>query len=213
MSRLGIAVMAKAPVAGAAKTRLVPALGQAGAAALAERLLDHALAQAAAAAAAEQGHLTLWTTPDITHPAFTRARQRHGLALAVQVGADLGARMAHVFSRASTPLLLMGTDAPELDARLLRQAATALASSPVVFVPAHDGGYALVGLRQATPALLRALFADMAWSHDRVMAVTRQRLAEAGVAHAELPPVFDIDEPADLAHLPRGWQERPATLP
>jgi len=55
MSRFDIALMAKAPVAGAAKTRLAPALGAAGAALLAEKLLDHAVAQAAAAVQAEGG--------------------------------------------------------------------------------------------------------------------------------------------------------------
>lgn len=210
MSGLQIAVMARAPVAGAAKTRLAPALGAAGAAALAERLLDHAVAQAAAAAAAEQGHLTLWTTPDASHPAFVRARQRHGLTLAVQCAGDLGTRMTQVFTGVSTPLLLMGSDAPALSAAMLQQAGAALRSSGVVFVPAHDGGYALVGLRHATPALLHTLFANMRWSHAQVMAITRQRLADAGVPYVELPAVADIDEPADLMHLPADLRSQPA---
>ena len=212
MSGLHVAVMAKAPVAGAAKTRLIPALGAAGAAALAERLLDHAVAQAAAAAA-EQGQVTLWATPDASHPAFVRATRRHGLKLAVQGDGDLGARMAQVFAGVSSPLLLMGTDAPALDAAMLRRAGAALQSSAVVFVPAHDGGYALVGLRQPTPALLQTLFAGMAWSHAQVMAITRTRLVAAGVLHAELPPVADIDEPADLVHLPPGLRWPPPAAP
>lgn len=202
-----IAIMAKAPVAGLAKTRLAPALGEAGAAALAERLLAHAVAQAAAA---ELGAVTLWATPDVSHPAFTQAQRQHGVVLAVQPNGDLGARMAQVFEHGfaldCSPILLMGTDAPELGAAMLRQAAAALRTHDAVFVPAHDGGYALVGLRAAPPgqlsALLSACFSGMRWSTPQVMAQTRQRLAAAVITHAELESVADIDEPADLRYLP-----------
>ena len=212
MNGLHIALMAKAPVAGAAKTRLAPALGAAGAAALAERLLDHAVAQATAAAA-PTGRVTLWVTPDLHHPAFERARRQHGVTLALQGTGDLGARMAQVFALAAEPLLLMGTDAPALTTAVLRQAASALQTHGVVFVPALDGGYALVGLRQPTPALLQALFADMTWSHAQVMTTTRARLAAARVPHTELPAVADIDEPADLVHLPPGLLPLQASVP
>ena len=202
MNPCRIAIMAKAPVAGLAKTRLAPALGEAGAAALAARLLAHAVAQAVAA---ELGTVTLWATPNASHPAFTQAQRQHGVVLAVQSGGDLGARMAQVFedgfAQAGSPILLMGTDAPGLDAALLRQAAATLQSHAAVFVPAHDGGYALVGLRAAPPGLLSALFGSMRWSTPQVMAQTRERLAAAGFTHAELQSVADIDEPADLQHL------------
>ena len=97
--------------------------------------------------------------------------------------------------------LLIGTDAPALDAATLRAAAQALVDHDGVFVPALDGGYALVGQRRADARW----FAGMTWSHGRVMADTRQRLRAAGSRWCELPPVADIDEPADLVHLPPGW--------
>jgi rSAM/selenodomain-associated transferase 1 len=204
-----IAIFAKAPQPGLAKTRLAPALGAEGAAALAWRLLDHAVAQAVAAGL---GPVTVWATPDASHPAFTRLRTRWGVRLAVQGNGDLGARMAAAFEQTladdpSTPVLLMGTDAPLLDAAALQQAAAAVRGRPAVFVPALDGGYALVGLRAPLPAL----FSGMVWSTPQVMADTRQRLAAAGVAHTELPAVADIDEPADLVHLPAGWLAALAT--
>ncbi len=205
--------MAKAPLSGAAKTRLAPALGEAGAAALAQRLLSHALEQALTAGI---GPVTLWTAPDASHPAFVRAQQQ-GATLAVQGAGDLGARMAQVFAshfaHADAPLLLMGTDAPALDAAMLQRAAAALSGVDAVFVPAHDGGYALVGLRAASPPLLAALFAGMTWSTSRVMADTRRRLAEGGFSHTELPAVHDIDEPADLDHLPLHLRPAAATPP
>ena len=204
-----IIVMAKAPVAGYAKTRLIPALGAAGAAALAERLLDRAVDQARAAAL---GRVDLCCAPDCSHPVFVRHTSSPDVALSNQGDGDLGARMARAFAR-WLPLvgraLVIGTDAPSLDAALLRAAAAALDDNDAVFVPALDGGYALVGLRRPAPQL----FDGMTWSVSSVMAHTRERLAAAGLRHVELPAVADIDEPADLVHLPPGWLAPTPFLP
>lgn len=203
---LRIALLAKAPVPGLAKTRLAPALGAEGAATLAARLLRHATAQAAAAA---PGGVTLWAAPDTTHPLFGELQQAHGLTLAQQPGGDLGTRMAQAFRQAGAeqagPVLLMGADIPALDTPMLHRAAAALRHTPVVFVPALDGGYALVGLQLAQPALLAALFDGMKWSTPQVLAHTLARLAATRVACSLLPPVGDIDEPEDLAQLPADW--------
>lgn len=207
--RTGVIVFAKAPVPGLAKTRLAPALGADGAAALAERMLHHALAQAAAA---DIGPVELCAAPDATHPAVRAAAAAHGAVLTEQGSGDLGERMHRAFVRGLSlhgRALLIGTDAPALDAALLRKAAQALEDHDAVFVPAWDGGYALVGQRRADPRW----FSEMTWSHARVMADTRARLQAAGVRWAELNPVADIDEPADLVHLPPGWLEGLAAVP
>lgn len=196
-----VIVFAKAPVPGLAKTRLAPALGKVGAAALAERMLRHALAQAVAAGV---GPVELCAAPDALHRALQAAAAEQGVRLTEQGAGDLGLRMHRAFARSLTRqgrALLIGTDAPSLDAAVLRQAASALHDHDAVFVPALDGGYALVGQRRADPRW----FSDMRWSHDRVMEDTRERLRAAGAHWAELPPVADIDEPADLVHLPAGW--------
>jgi uncharacterized protein len=196
-----VIVMAKAPVAGYAKTRLIPALGAAGAAALAERLLQHAVTQALVSAL---GPVELCCAPDQHHPSFAGLRALPGLVWADQGEGDLGTRMARAFERrlaGSGPTLMIGTDAPTLDAAVLRQAAEALNHNDAVFVPALDGGYALIGLRRPAPSL----FSAMAWSTPTVMARTRERLAAAGLRHTELPSLADIDEAADLIHLPEGF--------
>lgn len=196
-------VFAKAPVAGLAKTRLTPALGADGAAALAERLMAHAVAVGMSAGFAE---VELCATPDASHPSFVRLAAEHaGLRLGVQGDGDLGARMHRALARrlADHPrALLIGTDAPALGAAVLECAAQALADHDAVFVPALDGGYALVGLTRARAEL----FGDMAWSTPGVMAETRMRARRAGLRWCELPAVADIDEPADLVHLPAGWR-------
>lgn len=203
--RCPIIVMAKAPRPGDAKTRLIPALGADGAAMLAERMLHHTVRQACAA---ELGPVDLCCTPDARHAAFEACARAPAVELSVQAGGDLGARMAAAFERwfdcASDPaesVLMIGTDAPALEAGVLRLAAAALSRHDAVFVPTLDGGYALIGLRHAEPLL----FDGIAWSTAQVMAQTRQRLAAAGMSHAELPVLTDIDEPADLAFLPAGW--------
>jgi uncharacterized protein len=220
-------VFAKAPVPGFAKTRLIPALGAVGAAALAEKLLHHTVSNALAAAL---GDVELCTTPSTQHAAFQRWSGHPRVRLTEQGGGDLGARMNRALNRAlseapcsrpkqsanpttsvdSTPdkqatsqprALLMGTDAPTLDAPALRNAALALRGQDAVFVPALDGGYALVGLSRSAPTL----FAGMTWSTASVMAHTRLRAAAAGLRWLEMPAVADIDEAADLVHLPVGW--------
>lgn len=201
MSRSAVVIMAKAPVAGLAKTRLIPALGAEGAAALAKRMLAHA-AQVAADATADM--LEVCVAPDVTHPAFGRLVRDHGLQLTTQGDGDLGQRMHRAFVRLLAlhdRVVMIGTDAPALDAACLREALGALTEHDAVFVPALDGGYALIGLRQPQACLFDA----MAWSTAEVMSSTRDRLKAAGLHWAELPPVADVDEPADLVHLPAGW--------
>jgi len=196
-----VIVMAKAPVAGLAKTRLVPALGAQGAAALAARMLRHTLAQARAAGL---GPVILAAAPDLDHPAFAEAAAS-GVALVPQGEGDLGARMRRAFECAlavHAGALLVGTDAPSLDAACLRAAQAALSNHDAVLGPAHDGGYVLIGLRRAEPSLFDA----MPWSTERVLALTRERLRAAGMAWYELPALHDVDEPADLVHLRgEGW--------
>jgi rSAM/selenodomain-associated transferase 1 len=201
IEQCSIIVMAKAPRPGFAKTRLMPALGAAGAAALAERLLDATLEQALAAGAAA---VDLCCAPDTDHPAFLRLATCARVSLSVQGDGDLGERMARAFARRLTPgraVLMIGTDAPALDAAMLVQAGHALRDVDAVFVPAMDGGYALIGLRRTAPGL----FSDIAWSTASVMAQTRERLKSGRLRHVELAPIADIDEPADLVHLPPGW--------
>ena len=210
---IALIIFAKAPVAGQAKTRMIPALGAQGSAGLAQQLLLHAVQQAAQV---PWDALELCVSPDTTHPAFALAQDlvqkstatpHSPLTLSPQGDGDLGQRMHRAFVRGlsrHSAVLLMGTDAPGLSAQVLQQAAQSLQTHDAVFVPAHDGGYALVGLRRPAPEL----FEDMVWSTASVMAETRIRAHQAGVHWCELAPVHDMDEPTDLHHLPPDWPSR-----
>lgn len=191
-------VFAKAPVAGAAKTRLIPLLGAAGAATLHSRLITRALATAGAAA---PDSLALWCAPDTRDAFLQAAAQQSGATLQVQRGADLGVRMAHAFAATlqhANHAICIGADCPALTAQHLRDAADALrAGHDAVFVPAEDGGYALIGLSRAAPEL----FAGIAWGEAAVMAQTRERLHELGLRWQELETLWDVDRPEDYHRL------------
>lgn len=204
MSALRIIVFAKAPRPGLAKTRLIPALDAAGAAALAARMLAHTLDQALASGV---GAVELCAAPAPGDAMWQGVELPEGLALTAQGEGDLGARMARAMQRAGEAdescagVLLIGTDCPALDAACLRRAANALSETDAVILPTADGGYALLGLRRFDASL----FADLAWSTPTVAATTLARLEMLGWPCTRLPLMHDIDEPADLVHLPPGW--------
>ncbi|HVD72160.1 MAG TPA: TIGR04282 family arsenosugar biosynthesis glycosyltransferase [Xanthobacteraceae bacterium] len=192
---MAVAVLAKAPIAGFAKTRLIPVLGARGAAVLQERLVERAVETACAAAI---GPVTLWTTPDESHPVFQSIGARLGITLARQAEGDLGARMLAAITAANTCVLLIGSDCPALTLDHLRAAADVLRDrAPAVVIPAEDGGYALIGLRTSEPAL----FSDMPWSTPLVMNETRRRLRTLGLTWHEPVTLWDVDLPQDLERM------------
>jgi len=212
MDETGIIVLAKAPRPGLAKTRLIPALGADGAARLAQQLLVHAMKAASAAA---PGRVHLYCAPDASDSLLREAAGEVGASLAVQNDGDLGERMAGALAEVLQHLpraLLIGTDSPALDETVLRHAALALQTVDVVLVPALDGGYVLVGVVQARAETLAGLFCNIAWSTGSVMAQTRERLVALGWRWIELAPLADIDEAADLVHLPAGFFTEPRPL-
>jgi rSAM/selenodomain-associated transferase 1 len=192
-----VAVFAKAPIAGLAKTRLVPALGARGAARLQREFTRHALQTAAAAGL---GPVALWCAPESEHRFFRALRRTTNVDCHVQAGGDLGERMHAAFRAhcAQGPLLLIGTDCPALSPSNLRWAAQALCDGhDAVFGPAEDGGYVLVGLRSPQPAL----FTGMTWSTPTVMSETRARARALGLRVTELETLWDVDVPTDLERL------------
>ncbi|HET7866123.1 MAG TPA: TIGR04282 family arsenosugar biosynthesis glycosyltransferase [Burkholderiaceae bacterium] len=183
----GIGVFTRAPVAGATKTRLIPLLGAAGAARAHWQLLDIALR---AAVEACPGGVTVFVAGEM--PALA-------LPMRAQVDGDLGARMQAALEwlwQRHEQALVIGSDCAVLTAGVLREAALALHDHDLVFVPAEDGGYVLVGARRGT-LQLGHVFHGIPWSSAAVMATTRLRVQEAGLRHAEIGMLWDVDEPAD----------------
>lgn len=197
-----VAIMAKAPVAGLAKTRLAPMIG-ATAAARAQRLFTrHTLYVAQQAAL---GPVRLWCAPDPTHRFFRAlAGGYRDLQQLAQAAGDLGARLRqameqHFATTPTLPLLIVGTDCPVLAPGHLQQAAQALASHDAVLIPATDGGYVLIGMRRPLPQA----FDGITWSTAQVLQQTRERLQAAGATWRELAPLWDVDEPGDWQRYQR----------
>ncbi len=192
-----ILVFCKAPVPGQVKTRLIATLGAQAAAELHACLAQRTLLMAADAAVAP---VELWCHP-VGDPFFEAMGKLFGIPLYEQAGADLGERMMHAIEHAlsrSQFALIIGTDCPALRAEHLIDAMGALAAGQDgVIGPAQDGGYVLIGL--ARPQ--RSLFTEMPWGTDAVLDETRTRLRAAGLRWCELPALWDVDRPADLARL------------
>jgi uncharacterized protein len=181
-----IIVFAKAPVPGAAKTRLIPALGAWGAARLHARLVRQAVRTALAS-----GCGPVEVHGSARHSFFRSLKTRFRL----QRGRDLGERMHHALSR-NPGAILIGTDCPALTAADLRRATRLLRSgAEVVIAPAEDGGYALIGARRVPVELFR----DIAWGSSSVYDETVKRLKP--YRWRALRTVWDVDRPEDLPRL------------
>jgi rSAM/selenodomain-associated transferase 2/rSAM/selenodomain-associated transferase 1 len=202
-AKAAVAILAKAPVAGLAKTRLIPALGAAGAA----RAQRHFCLQTIYTATQSRlGAHTLWCAPDPEHRHFRAIQQRFGIANKMQPEGDIGDRMQraaqmHFAKTDAPPLLIIGTDCAVLAPGHLQEAARSLMTHDICLIPAEDGGYVLIGMRKMIPEV----FQEVAWSTSAVLAQTLSLCALAGASVAQLPSLWDIDEPAD-------WQRWQAML-
>ena len=192
-----ILVFAREPVAGKAKTRLIPALGPDGAARLARVMLGHALVEAAAA---NVGPIELVGDP---HPAAW-SQPVQGMAISEQSGADLGERMGAAVERTlaqNERATVTGTDCPGLNAARIAEAARALETHDVAIIPATDGGYVLIGFRRFD----RSIFAHVDWGKEAVLAATLRNIEALGWSIWQGEPLPDIDDSDDLKHVPATW--------
>ena len=201
MKAVRIIVFAKAPQAGFAKTRLIPALGALGAAELALQMLTNTLS---AALSANIATVELCVTPNIEDAAWKNIALPSGVIITEQGVGDLGERMGCAAKRAidnDEIALLIGTDCVEMSAQLLRDAAHATHRNDAFIHCTLDGGYALLGLKKFHPTL----FASMPWSTDAVASTTLGRIGQLGWSVEIGQILHDVDEPEDLKYLPENW--------
>lgn len=191
-----MAILARAPVPGQAKTRLIPLLGEEGAASLQAWMLQRVVAMALEA---DVGPVSLWCDGDPEQRDFVRCRELGPLRILPQVAGDLGQRMLAAVrdSPNATGTLVIGTDCPVLSAAHLRAAARSLADRDAVLIPVEDGGYVLIGMK--TPAA--GAFSGIDWGSPQVMAQTRQGLAAMGWRWDEQATLWDVDRPEDVERL------------
>jgi hypothetical protein len=209
---------ARVPVAGRVKTRFLPSLGAAGAAALHRALLLDSLELVAVAARRRGARPVIaWSEP--WHPAADGpeapiARAAAGFEELPQAAGDLGARLGDTLARLLVPgrgpAVILGSDSPTLPDGRIGEALEALRDHDLVLGPAEDGGYYLIGARRPLPGM----FAVVGWGGPGALRDTRAGAERAGGTVALLRPWYDIDRPADLERLRRdaaaGIGTRPA---
>ena len=198
----GIAVMAKASEAGRTKTRLVPPLNYEEAAALNTAFLKD-IAQNIRAATREisiAGYLAFG--PPGT-AGFFQSSIDPDIALfeawLPNFGDCLQLAVRELLKRRHRGAIVLNSDSPTLPTALLVEAAKLLAQpgDRAVLGPAVDGGYYLLGVKQAHSRL----FEDIAWSTDTVAEATRARARALGLELIELAPWYDVDDRAALLRL------------
>ena len=180
-------VIAKQPVPGRVKTRLVPPCTHEQAAALAEAALADTL-HTAAMVPARRRVLVLDGEPGPWLPP--------GFDIVPQCGGPLDERLAAAFAAVRGPALLIGMDTPQVTTGLLT---VDWQDADAVFGPAADGGFWALGLRVPDPALLRGV----PMSTASTGAVQRARLVAAGLRVADLPVLRDVDTAADAVAVAR----------
>ncbi|MFB8790959.1 MAG: TIGR04282 family arsenosugar biosynthesis glycosyltransferase [Potamolinea sp.] len=190
-------IFTRYPEPGKTKTRLIPALGKEGAAILQRQMTEQKLAQAKKLqtysplsleihfSSGNEQLMQEWLGSNIIYK-----RQSEG---------DIGCRMASAFHESFQTgikqVVLIGTDCPELDTKLMNQAFEALIQHDLVLGPARDGGYYLIGLNQFIPEL----FTGITWSTAEVLSQTLSIAEKLELAIAFLPTLSDVDRPEDLA--------------
>jgi len=197
-----LAVMAKAPRAGKVKTRLAPALGMDGSAAINICFLRDTTRNIADVA--EQGNAAglVCYTPVGDEAAFDGLLPE-GFALIAQRGDAFGERLLaaaqDILACGFGAVCLIDSDSPTLPQSALVRAVDELLKpgDRVVLGGSDDGGYYLIGLKQAHAAP----FERITWSTGSVYAETVERVRDAGIELVELPVWYDVDDAATLAVL------------
>lgn len=198
-----LGIFLKAPLPGRVKTRLSPPLTPQDAASLYAALLADTL-QLAAASSAE--HILLFYDGGRPHeylaPSITRALGERALEIEQQ-GDDLGERLeaavADAGAQGRLPLLLLGSDSPDLPGGVLEGTLCSLSEYDVVLGPATDGGVWCVGVRRLVPGL----FTGVPWSEPTTGAALGERARQLGLTTTLAPPWSDVDTWDDLGALAR----------
>ncbi len=217
---IAIGVVARAPLPGRCKVRLLAAHSAEWVAGLHAAMLRDTL-DGLQSVTAE--HYLVFVAPfDEGDEATNRALAFEVLArhvpapweLIAQEGSDLGARAEHalgvMFGRGASYALLSSSDAPSAPTGPLADACADPASLRDVLVgPSDDGGYYLIGMPRAEPRLLH----EIPWSTPAVMETTRMRCRELGLPLRELPTWYDVDQPSDVLRLLEELQKHPERAP
>jgi hypothetical protein len=189
-------VFGRYPRPGKTKTRLIPALGPAGAAELQRRLTERTVAVAKRSLRRTGARLA------VHHDGGSRKQMqrwlgRRDIDYVPQASGDLGGRMFQslrsAFDQGARRVVLVGTDIPRLGPAHLEAAFDRLGRHDLVIGPSEDGGYWLIGMSR-----LENIFEGIAWSTATVLETTLNRARSRGMTPRLLDPLSDLDNTDDL---------------
>lgn len=197
--RQNLIVMCKAPLAGTVKTRLMPFLSADQAAELAVCFARDSIEKA------RKFNLqpVVAYAPENGKKALEKFLLPHNFLWTAQRGANLGEKMHNAlvfgFGQNSSPLVVTGTDSPNLPPEFIAQAFQILAENQdnVVLGETLDGGYYLIGLNKAD----KRIFQNVEWSSPRTLADTARNIKSLNLKLNLLPAWYDVDTPEDLFRL------------
>jgi uncharacterized protein len=178
------------PTPGMAKTRLIPILGPRGAAHAHKMLTERTVKILLLSKAPVEVHFTGATDNEFAD------WLGEDMSFVPQADGDLGARLLSALD--PEPCIFFGADTPDLSPAIVAAAIDALEHHDVVIGPAEDGGYYLIGMKNAQ----QALFHDIEWSTDTVFSETMKRVRALGLDFTILKTLADCDRPEDLARWP-----------
>lgn len=192
-------VVAKAPVAGLAKTRLGALVGDVVAARLAAAALLDTLDACEQAVGAARVHVAMAGDLDAAEQSQELRRRLASYDVFEQCAGGFDVRLAQAHGTVATrapgaAVVQVGMDTPQLDADLLTGAAEDLADHDAVLGPAVDGGWWVLALRD--PATAAALV-GVPMSTDGTCDHTRQALVAAGLRVGQTAVLRDVDEVDD----------------
>ncbi|MFT4550627.1 MAG: rSAM/selenodomain-associated transferase 1 [Verrucomicrobiales bacterium] len=189
-------IFVKFPEPGKVKTRLAKSLGSEGAADAYRWLV----ARVAENVVEPSGEWAIWVIFDPAEregevrewlePLFGASVSRYVPQADGDLGARLGGAFAAGFDAGFEKVAAIGTDCVDLGLEGIRHCWRSLEEHDVVFGPADDGGYYLVGLK----SVCARLFTEVPWSHERTLEVSRGVAASEGLSVAELEVLSDVDE-------------------
>ena len=193
-------IFTRFPIAGSTKTRLIPALGAAGAARLQRRMTEHVLKRVRQVRLMPALNIEIRFTGGDTDKMQTWLGPE--LDYRSQGSGSLGDRMALAFANAFQEgvdqAALIGSDIPGITAATVERAFKGLDQADLVFGPSRDGGYYLVGLHREAFAPGRKLFQGLTWGAATVLNESLQTAAAAGLQTHLLEELTDVDYPDDL---------------
>ncbi len=140
--------------------------------------------------------IVIYTTPDLQNPFIKHINQKYNHDIYLQQGNNLGDRMLNALRhslKTHTKSVLIGSDCPFINQDYLDQAFNKLTNNNIVFGPAEDGGYVLIGARQ----ICDGVFHRIHWGHDKVLQQSLQNINAIGYNAHLLKTLWDIDTPDD----------------